>query len=196
MKPILVVAALLFACVASPLSAEHCQVWVPGHWQAVEHEQIWVSGGYHARPVTTTTTVTTVTVHAPPPPPPQVWVAERWLWTGSAWQLQPGHWETAGAATTVVAACPPPPPPQQVVHVHHYERQPRVTFGVGVLLGSQYGHGGHHGGHHVNHHSGGGHHFSPPPPLPGSHFLPRPPRNLLDPLGLFRHDPLGIIRRK
>jgi len=187
MQPILAVAALFFALASAPLAAsDGSQVWVPGHWQNVGHEQVWVSGGYHQRQVTTTTTVTTVTVVSPPPPPPQVWVAERWLWTGSSWQLQPGHWEYAGA-TTVVAACPPPPPQQVVVH-HYEQRQPRVNFGVGVILGG--GHYGHHRSQHGGHHSGGGHHFSPPP-----HFLPRPPRNLPDPLGLFRHDPLGLIRR-
>lgn len=200
MQPFLAIAALLIAFGGTALVASDAtQVWVPGHWQAVGAEQIWVPGSYCARPVVAP--VTTVTVVAPPPPPPQVWVAERWVWTGTAWQLQPGHWEVAGAPpppvvscppTTVVAACPPPPP--QVVEVHHYER-PRPSFGVGVVIGGggYYGHHHHHHGYRepVRH----GHAHGIPAPLPGSHSLPRPPRHLPDPLGVFRHDPLHLLRR-
>lgn len=207
MQPILAIAALLVAFAATPLVASDAQIWVPGHWQTVGSEQVWVPGAYCARPVTTTTTTTTTvtTVTTPPPATTQVWVDQRWVWNGTAWQLQPAHWEVVAApapAPVVVAPCPPPtviaacpPPARQVVEVHHYHR-PRVTYGVGVVIG-----GGHHHGyrhhrhhrHHDRHHVGGVHRI--PPPLPGSHFLPRPPRNLPDPLGVFRHDPLGIIRR-
>lgn len=193
---------LLLACAllltAASASAECVRVWVPGCWTGVGTTRVWTPGRYEERVVTTTTTTTTYTV--PPPPPTQVWVPERWEWNGSAWELRPGYWAASAPPAPVVVQ--PTTTTTQVVEVRQVEPpRPRVSVSVGLGVGScgpVYGHHHYrdHGHYGHRHHDGGSRVVvRPPAPLPGSHALPRPPKWVPDPLGVFRHDPLRILRK-
>lgn len=195
---LLALSALLLA--AATASAADCvRVWVPGCWSTGVN-RTWIPGRYEERVVTTTTT-TTYTV--PPPPPQQVWVPERWEWNGQAWELRPGYWTPGGPP--VVAVQPTTTTTTRTVEV--VEPRPRVSVGVGFVVGGSSCDDGwsrrrHHHGYSHHGHSGIGHGSTtrrvdvrPPAPLPGSHALPRPPRWVPDPVGVFRHDPLHLLRK-
>lgn len=176
--------ALLISSLSGLHAAHSATVWVPGHWgPSVCGEQQWIQGAYCAQPAA-------VVVQQPPaqvvvvPPPAPVWVAGGWVWSNEQWVWRDGYWSVPPSA--------PPQPVQQAqpVYVQPVCPRPRVSIGVGIGLG-------HHGGHHGHHAHGGHHNHAVPaiPFLPGSHALPRPPKHFPDPLGLFRHDPLGLLKR-
>jgi hypothetical protein len=207
--------ALLIGCTTALHAACATEtVWIAGHWGNGACGPQWVQGCYTSRPVTTVVVSQPVIVVPPPPvaqvqPAPPVWVPGGWAWAGDQWVWRDGYWSMPPGSQPAVCQTQPSYP-QAVVYQTQPVCQPQPVYvqqtvceparpRVSIDVGVGFGYGGYRGYRRDcddDRHHGGGHISAPPIPfVPGSHVLSRPPKGLPDPLGIIRHDPLGLFRK-